>query len=235
MVTGGWSRSLDIYSLSAIDLTASSDNVISNKRQKLGSIKKPVNTKLQHLQPIHTINNAHTDVITNVILPMPHIVYSSSLDYFIHQYDLQSASPQTATHSIRCPTAVTTMDYNVDLNILLTGHNDTTIRAWDCRIKSEQSQIMKQSITSHSGWISSLQWQVNGRSSNDNENHTHLFASTSYDKTVKLFDFRSSIPLHTLTGHQDKALTCEWYKNCLLTGGADSQLHAFRIADVAVQ
>ena len=48
---------------------------------------------------------------------------------------------------------------------------------------------------SHKDWITGIAWCPTSA--------THL-ATVSHDKTCKLWDTRSIIPLHTLEGHTDK-------------------------------
>ena len=50
-------------------------------------------------------------------------------------------------------------------------------------------------FSSHTDWISSIAWS---------HISPHCILTTSYDKTAKLWDLRSSIPLQTLEGHGDK-------------------------------
>ena len=74
-------------------------------------------------------------------------------------------------------------------------------------------------FNSHGFWVSAVAFHP----SRDN-----VFASVSYDQTVKLWDTRSRTPLSTITGqHDDKILCAEWSDDVtLLTGGADKQLKA---------
>jgi ribosome biogenesis protein YTM1 len=226
-------------------VTYNSGNVrTSNKRQKIGAVKKHVSTSIQHITPTHTLSNAHKDAITSLIMPMPHIIYSASMDHSIKQFDLHAPDPSQYTSNISCGYhAVTAMDYNADLNLLITGHNDNVIRCWDCRVSNNNNdagstskqEVMKFSLSSHKGWISDVKWRTNGNDNEKNSDTTaastiHHFASSSYDNTIKLFDIRATVPLHTITSHRDKVLTVEWYGDCILSGGADSQLRSHRIA-----
>jgi ribosome biogenesis protein len=59
--------------------------------------------------------------------------------------------------------------------------------------------------------------------------------SGSYDGTVKMWDLRSSMPLHTLQAHTDKTLAVDFHAGgsgagvSLVSGGADNQLQLHRI------
>jgi ribosome biogenesis protein YTM1 len=56
----------------------------------------------------------------------------------------------------------------------------------------------------------------------------HHLLSASYDGTIKLWDTRSKVPLHTLQAHNDKALSADWWKeDSIISGGADAQLQVF--------
>ncbi len=83
---------------------------------------------------------------------------------------------------------------------------------------------------SFQGFVSGVQWQPESE---------FVFASCSYDKTVKVWDIRSKTPLFVLTGadrtttHDDKALCVSWLKRdeklTLLSGGSDSKLRMFSL------
>ena len=50
-------------------------------------------------------------------------------------------------------------------------------------------------LKSHSHWVTDLAWHPTS---------PHQLLSASYDKTVKQWDVRAAVPLHTLTAHTDK-------------------------------
>jgi ribosome biogenesis protein YTM1 len=58
-------------------------------------------------------------------------------------------------------------------------------------------------------------------------NHSEfLLTSVSHDSTIKVWDTRSSIPLHTITnGHNNQKIFCvDWSQpNEILSGGADNK------------
>lgn len=80
----------------------------------------------------------------------------------------------------------------------------------------------KRAFTSHSDWITAAAWHP--------ESPNHL-ATASFDRTVKLWDMRAAVPLHTLTAHTDKALCASWAgPRCLASGGADCALRTFNVS-----
>jgi ribosome biogenesis protein YTM1 len=77
--------------------------------------------------------------------------------------------------------------------IVATGHPDCTVRLWDVRIDATNESSLALSDNtfkpSHREWISSVRWS---------RRNAYTLASTSHDGTVKVWDIRSSIPLHTV-------------------------------------
>ena len=73
---------------------------------------------------------------------------------------------------------------------------------------------------SHTDWISAVAWHPSS---------AHHVATASYDKTVKLWDLRTPVPLHTLQGHTDKALCVAWANNGLVSGGADCTVRSYSV------
>ncbi len=76
--------------------------------------------------------------------------------------------------------------------------------------------------SSHTDWISSVAWHPTSE---------HHVVSASYDTTLKLWDIRASIPLHTLEGHTEKVLCVAWSgPNAMVSGGADCLLQTYSVA-----
>eukprot|EP00960_Hanusia_phi_P074064 768143-Hanusia_phi.AAC.7 len=56
----------------------------------------------------------------------------------------------------------------------------------------------------------------------------HHLVSSSHDHTIKLWDFRSSIPLHTIAAHEGKALCVSWGKDGFIySGGSDCKVSRY--------
>lgn len=80
----------------------------------------------------------------------------------------------------------------------------------------------KRAFTSHTDWITAVAWHP--------ASAYHL-ATASFDRTVKLWDTRAAVPLHTLAVHNDKALCVAWAgPRKLASGGADCMLRMFNVS-----
>jgi ribosome biogenesis protein YTM1 len=76
--------------------------------------------------------------------------------------------------------------------------------------------------TSHTDWISGVAWHPTSE---------HHVVSASHDATLKLWDIRASIPLHTLEGHTEKVLCVAWSgPTGIVSGGADCTLRTFTVS-----
>jgi WD40 repeat protein len=99
-----------------------------------------------------------------------------------------------------------------------TGHDNGLVQLWDARAKPGEAAAAK--LLSHSRWVSGLAFS---------DASEHLLLSASHDLTIKMWDVRGKLPLHTLAAHADKVLCVGWGGldgNTILSGGADSQLLA---------
>ena len=64
---------------------------------------------------------------------------------------------------------------------------DHCLRLWDPRMKSES--LLLQSLKSHKQWVSGVCWAPYNE---------FLLSSVSYDGTIKVWDTRAAMPLHTV-------------------------------------
>lgn len=126
------------------------------------------------------------------------------------------------------------LSYSGNSGLIVSGHSDNAIRLWDPRSSIHfqhfnfdfkfllgEALVFKK-LVSHKGWVHSVSWKP------DSE---HVFVSGSYDHTIKIWDIRSTIPLHTLQLHTDKVLCLAWDLSGgkLLSGGADCVLQIFKV------
>eukprot|EP00884_Botryococcus_braunii_P014113 jgi/Botrbrau1/22702/Bobra.0132s0041.1 len=76
------------------------------------------------------------------------------------------------------------------------GGADPAVRLWDSRAKADPSGGVK-AFSSHKGWVVGVAWRPG---------NSQQFGSASHDGTIKLWDIRSGVPLHTLSDHKDKVI-----------------------------
>ena len=121
---------------------------------------------------------------------------------------------------------MTAMDSSPDGNVLLTGHPDHLLRLWDTRQEGvAASAAGTKRLKSHSEWVSAVSW------SKSNENWV---LSAAHDGRIKLWDIRSSIPLHTVVEITGKALCAGWSGGSrVLGGGTDCRVHISQIDGAA--
>jgi ribosome biogenesis protein YTM1 len=91
--------------------------------------------------------------------------------------------------------------------------------------KQASSRVNENSLKpSHKAWVSALQWSPT---------QPHVVATTSHDGTVKMWDIRSSLPLHSARaqdkGSSQKGLSLAFAENghALYTGGSDCRVKKF--------
>jgi ribosome biogenesis protein len=74
---------------------------------------------------------------------------------------------------------------------------------------------------SHKAWVSAIEWS---------KIDPYVFASASHDGSVKVWDIRSSIPLHTIKAHSkgSKALCLSFTEKAIFSGGSDCVVKKFK-------
>ena len=73
----------------------------------------------------------------------------------------------------------------------------------------------------HNAWVSDVRWST--------AHPLHLLSSC-HDGAVRLWDIRSSVALHELPSHEDKALCVAFLgADRLVSGGADAELRISRL------
>ncbi|POM81316.1 WD40 repeat-like protein [Phytophthora palmivora] len=154
------------------------------------------------------------------------VVVSAGSDRTVRLWDLVT---QSCSQSLVGNRAVSDLSVNAN-GLILTAHPDHCVRLWDPRAQQSGESIVQRTFRSHKEWVSSVAWHPN---SSENE---HLFVSGGYDGTAKVWDARSTIPLHTVSAHEGKLLDLSWRnqgKNegnvAFVTGGDDKKLNFFSV------
>ncbi|CAM9709391.1 unnamed protein product [Hapterophycus canaliculatus] len=55
--------------------------------------------------------------------------------------------------------------------------------------------------------------------------------SCGHDGAVKLWDIRSTLPLHSAQAHQGKALCCGWHDGKIVSGGEDGEVKTYVVPE----
>uniref|UniRef100_A0A183F8R0 WD_REPEATS_REGION domain-containing protein n=1 Tax=Heligmosomoides polygyrus TaxID=6339 RepID=A0A183F8R0_HELPZ len=103
-------------------------------------------------------------------------VVSASWDHSIAVWDLQLAGEVSR---IRASKAFTSIDVNSKSGLVISSSTDAVPRLYDAR--SHEGSVVKQSFTGHTGWVSCVRW---------NPCDERCFVSSSFDKSVKMWDIR---------------------------------------------
>ena len=153
----------------------------------------------------------HQDSIQSLTWDQPNRLISSSLDKTIRLWDInsqQNISIFSSTNGI--------YSMNVQDNLIITGHFDRTIKLWDIRIEERRSIINE--FKGHNNWISNLKFINN-----------EIFASTSYDGSVKLWNIGTNISLFTISQQDEKVFALDSNNNFISFGGTGQIIRKFNL------
>jgi ribosome biogenesis protein YTM1 len=212
--SGSWDSMLKMWSSerqaeNEVDDIVDQDEQRPNKRKKVNASKVPTQVPLMTL-------SGHSEGISSVEWIADTTICTASWDHSIRLWDLQAAA---ATSIIAGSKAFFSISYSPFNKQIVSGSADRHIRLYDTR--STNGSEVKCSFSSHTGWVSSVDW------SPVNE---YQFISASYDQLLKLWDTRCPrAPLYDMSGHEDKILACDWSTpRYMLSGGADNCLKVFK-------
>lgn len=209
IITGSWDKTIKLWTASntspeEVERT-DSENIPEPKR-----IKK-VGQKMITRVPLLTLGG-HKEAVSAAVWLDDSNVCSASWDHTLRTWDMSRAEQ---TQILEGSKAFFHIAHSRLSNMVVSASADRHVRIHDLRTKE-----MKGTYTSHSGWVSSVDWS---------KTDEHLFISGSHDCLMKLWDTRSlKAPLYNLIGQEEKILAVDWsIEDLMLSGGADNQLKIF--------
>eukprot|EP00005_Dracoamoeba_jomungandri_P005251 CAMPEP_0174251348 /NCGR_PEP_ID=MMETSP0439-20130205/1198_1 /TAXON_ID=0 /ORGANISM="Stereomyxa ramosa, Strain Chinc5" /LENGTH=430 /DNA_ID=CAMNT_0015331633 /DNA_START=12 /DNA_END=1300 /DNA_ORIENTATION=- len=176
------------------------------------SEKKKIKLDVEKQTEKGSINTlkGHNQCVSCTAWPYEETIYSGSWDHSIRQWDVGSA---VNTRTLVGEKVVYCISYSVKKGVIVSGHNDRCVRLWDPRVSG--GLVVKDKFISHATCVSGVAWHPTQET---------IFASCSFDSTIKLWDLRSKTPLYTMPSmhSQEKALCLGWKGDSqLVSGGSD--------------
>lgn len=193
LVSGSLDRTLKIWeleafreSISMFDDNSSSNSSDENESEGADEISGPARKKQKMLkQSLVGTLSGHYLGITCVSWGASGVIYSGSSDHTIRLWDIVKGTTKRTLNGSKVPVS---LSVNEDIGAVLSAHPDFLVRMWDPRMDTPRASLFR----SHKGWVRSVEWSPT---------NPYQFISGGDDNLIKLWDIRSSVPLHSVSHH----------------------------------
>ncbi|CAI5719053.1 unnamed protein product [Hyaloperonospora brassicae] len=226
VVTGSWDNTVRVWKVPGEDEAACEAHA-AKKHKKTAKSTGAVSFQQLEAEIVLVGHTSHVTSVTFSPKDAKHddsVVVSAGSDRTVRLWDLVT---QSCSQSLVGNRAVSDLSVNAS-GIVLTAHPDQCIRLWDPRAQQSGESVVQRNFRSHKEWVSSVAWHP------DSAAKEHLFVSGGYDGAAKVWDVRSTIPLHTINAHEGKLLDLSWRSHgkeksavAFVTGGDDKKLNFY--------
>jgi len=230
LASGDWDGSLCLWKVprhvdgTSMESYSKRGGVSSKKRLKVDQ-KSTIAECSATVSPVAKWDS-HTASVSGIVWGVrgdngkKHLI-TSSWDHSCKVWDVER---QECALTLNGSRVVSALGRCINSDIIATGHPDCTVRLWDMRVGSNASGTMVSENSlkpSHRAWVSALQWSPV---------EPHVLATTSHDGTLKIFDIRSSLPLHSVRVQKmgDKGLCLAYSPAAIFCGGTDCLVNAYK-------
>lgn len=215
LATSSWDDTIKIWDLNDEVELDGADRKSTKKAKKSEDLKAAKTAGAANVEARSTFIG-HNQCVSVLQWISSDQIVSGSWDHSLRFWDVDSG---VCTQHFDGNKVILSLDYSPLNGLVATGHADKTVRTWDPRV-SVASTSLSTAYTSHTGWVSAVLWHPT---------NPHLFISGSFDTHIKVWDLRSTTPIHTLPSqHKDKVTCLSWLDNDhFVSGGADKYIRTY--------
>lgn len=211
LASGAWDGAVHVWAAAAASGETGADSTEGASKRAKGRRGEvaPTAAPPAELRPTSTLSG-HQGSVNAVCWPTAPLLYTGSWDGTIREWQVESGR-NSAT--LAGQPAVLSLDVSLASALIASAHTDHMLRLWDSRLEQGAMRLRM----SHPGWVSDVRWCPN---------HPHVLATACYDGAIRLWDVRSTVPLHEMRAHEGgKALCVAWDgQERLASGGSDAAL-----------
>lgn len=217
LATSSWDGDVKVWDLSDGELPTTSEQP-KTKRAKMAEAtasSAPSSASMSVVEPRSTLTG-HNQCVSVVRWLDSERLVSGSWDHSLRFWDVDSG---VCTSHLDGNKVILALDVSSKNGLIATGHADKSVRTWDPRVTIATASLCTP-YTSHTGWVSAVAWHPTD---------SNILISGSFDSSIKVWDIRSTTPLHTLPSqHKEKVTTLAWLDNDhFASGGADKYLRTY--------